>query len=265
MNTSTWIQLDELPVKSIFISDTHFGVLPTQDDVALQLLVSSVLAQATAQGFTLFLLGDIFDYWLEIGSETPDVALQFRACLAKLAKQTTVYMVSGNHDNWTNGYFTSMGITESTEGILVKKGAILAHGDGFKKAKYDLPRPIKHQILRNPLFISLFTFLFGKKGAWQKMQAFSKASSLKVKNPEKERQRLDEWAENVIAKQRLELVICGHDHQARLMSFGKSLYLNTGHFLKDHTFGVFEHGMVKLMKVDSITRNWTVVTQRSLS
>jgi len=200
-----------------------------------------------------------------VGSAVPTVAQYFRSSLAQLAKNHEVYMVTGNHDNWTNGYFNRIGIAESSEGVLSRDGCLLAHGDGFKSGKFELIRPLKHRILRNPNFIKLFITIYGKDGAWQKMQDFSKASSLKLKNPEIEISRLNKWAEDVITKQRLKLVVCGHDHQARLLAFGKSTYLNTGFFQKERTFGLLDDGILRLMKVDSTTRNWKVVSERSLS
>jgi UDP-2,3-diacylglucosamine hydrolase len=265
MSSSTWTYLTDLPEKSLFISDIHLGALPNIDDQELQELAVELLQKAALNGYTLFLLGDIFDYWLEQGNDIPPVGNYFRAKLAELAKNHSIYMVSGNHDNWTNGYFSKLGITETKEGVLSKNGYLLAHGDGFKGGKYGLPRPLKHRVLRNPYFIKLFIFLFGKEGAWQKMQAFSKNSSLKPKNPHQEVQRLNKWAKDVIENQGLNMIICGHDHQARLINFEKGIYLNTGFFLKDHTFGLLEHGKVKLMKVEATNRSWQVVSETSLS
>lgn len=265
MSTHSWINLEQLPAKSLFISDIHFGSLPSDEDEALQQTVIELLEEATSRGFTLFLLGDIFDYWLEVGNEVPPVAKNFNAKLADLAAYNSIYMVSGNHDNWTNGYFSKMGIAESKEGILTKDGILLAHGDGFKGKNYRLIRPLKHRLLRNPLFIKLFVAIFGVDGAWQRMQAFSKASSLKPKNTAKELQRLNNWAEDVIVSHKLNLVVCGHDHQARLVKMGNGAFLNTGYFQKDGTFGLLEGGMVRLIQLNSTDRNWKVISERSLS
>lgn len=265
MSAHNWIELAQLPTKSLFISDVHFGVLPTEEDEALQTLVIELFENALKQGFTLFLLGDIFDYWMEVGAAVPTVAKTFRARLAELAQNHTIYMVSGNHDNWTNGYFSNLGISETKEGVITHDGCLLGHGDGFRDKSYKLARPFKHQLLRNALFIKLFLSIYGKEKAWQKMQQYSKASTLKIKDPEAEILRLDEWAKDVIANKGIKLVVCGHDHQARLITEPKGLFLNTGFFQRDKSFGVLENGIVKLMKVDTKTRNWQVMSERSLS
>lgn len=265
MNAHNWIELAQLPTKSLFISDIHFGVLPTEEDEALQTLVIELFEHALNQGYTLFLLGDIFDYWMEVGSAVPTVAKIFRTRLAELARKNPIYMVSGNHDNWTNGYFSRLGIWETKEGVITRDGCLLAHGDGFKDKTYKLPRPFKHQLLRNPLFIKLFLRIYGKEKAWQKMQEYSKASTLKIKDPDVEIGRLNGWAKDVIANKGIKLVVCGHDHQARLITEPKGLFLNTGFFQRDKTFGVLENSVVKLLKVDTATRNWQVMSERSLS
>lgn len=245
-----FLSLKSLPNKALFISDTHFGAQNQDHEPDYEKQVIELISIYVKQDYRLFLLGDIFDYWMQVGSATPPVAPSFRAALKTwTADGVKVYMVTGNHDNWTGDYFPKMGINEVKQAILTEQGDLLCHGDGFTEKSLGLARPLKHQILRHSLFVRLFQRLFSVQKAWQIMKNFSQNSAKKPKDPQIECKKLDEWSAERISRKANRLIICGHDHQARLHQHAKGVYLNTGYFRKERTFALLEGSTIRLLQV----------------
>ena len=258
------IQLDHLPEKSLFISDIHLEREPgSEKDTACEQDAILLLQQAASKGYTIFLLGDIFDYWMEIKGRIPPVAPTFLASIQKLVSDQSIYMVTGNHDNWTEGYFMQMGVKECQDLISTKNGSILAHGDGFKDLKWGLKRPLKHRLLRNRWFIKLFQTLFSPERCWRLMQDFSKDSYHKSQGKASEEAILDTWVEKQMQLHQRPLIICGHDHVGRMKEFECGVYINSGFFYKDRTFVIRNGTRLALCRFEHT--EWIPLQQTSIS
>lgn len=258
------IELDHLPDKCLFISDIHLErESGSEQDVACEQDAILLLQQAGLRGYTIFLLGDIFDYWMEIKCRIPPIAPSFLASLQKLAAEHTIYMVTGNHDNWTDGFFIQMGVKECQDLISTKNGSILAHGDGFRDEKWGLRRPKKHRLLRNKWFIKLFQTLFSPQKCWHLMQDFSKDSYLKSLGKASEEAILDTWVEKQMQEHHRPLIICGHDHVARMKEFDGGAYINSGFFYKDRTFVIRNGTRLALCRFEQT--EWIPLQQTSIS
>ncbi len=85
---------------------------------------------------TIYLLGDIFDYWFEYKTVVPRGFTRF---LGKLSEMTDmgieVHFFIGNHDIWLTDYLsTECGVIVHTEPFIVNidgQQFFLAHGDGL--------------------------------------------------------------------------------------------------------------------------------------
>lgn len=258
------IHMDSLPEKSLFISDVHLErESGSEKDLDCEQDAILLLEQAASKGYTIFLLGDIFDYWMEIHGRTPPIAASFLASLQKLASEYAIYMVTGNHDNWTEGNFFQMGVKECQDLISTNNGSILAHGDGFGDAKWCLKRPKKHRLLRNRWFIKLFQTLFSAERCWRLMQSFSKNSYHKSLGQPSEEAILDTWVEMQMQQHQRPLIICGHDHVARMKVFESGVYINSGFFYKDRTFGIRNGTTLALCRFEQ--NEWIPLQQTSVS
>lgn len=248
---SEWWSVDKLPSKLILLSDLHIGVLDPEQDVDYQNVLIRFLDQKLHDGYSLFLLGDIFDYWLEYDAYVPPVGEAFRHFLENTSYKDAIAIVTGNHDNWTENYFSSKGIREMSEGIRYSNKALFCHGDGFKNDDLFLKRPFKHRLLRNRHFIQLFKWLFNRVKAWQIMANYSRNSALSHSDDHNETQRLDNWANTLNRNLGFELLVCGHDHRARITDLENGYLLNCGYFLKERTFGVLEESTLKLFALEA--------------
>ena len=89
-----------------FISDLHFGL---QDEKSEQLKMDNLerlFAIIKAEGRSLYMLGDIFDYWMEFRHLIPKGFTRFFCLLSDLVRHDIeVVYVAGNHDFSLGRYF----------------------------------------------------------------------------------------------------------------------------------------------------------------
>ncbi len=119
-----------------FVSDIHLGAGDENFSRRTERHFLKWLDMASKDADTIFLLGDIFDFWFEYGHVVPK---GFTRIFGKLAELTDrgikVVFFTGNHDMWCNDYLTKeCGIeihhTPQRYDIAGRK-VFLAHGDNM--------------------------------------------------------------------------------------------------------------------------------------
>jgi UDP-2,3-diacylglucosamine hydrolase len=118
-----------------FASDTHFGAgsVPGQKRrVELFLRWLSALED----GSTLYLLGDIFDFWLDYPSYMPKEHMEILYGLKKAQERDIrLRFVGGNHDIWCGDFLRgSLDVDILPNGVVVEhqgQRLRLHHGDGL--------------------------------------------------------------------------------------------------------------------------------------
>ncbi len=92
--------------KIYFISDFHLGAPDMQQSRFREDKIVSFLHSIEGDVDSLFILGDIFDFWFEYKKVVPK---GFTRLLGKLAALTDkgipIHVFTGNHDLWMRGYF----------------------------------------------------------------------------------------------------------------------------------------------------------------
>ena len=119
-----------------FVSDIHLGAgdAATQKRVEGQFL--DFLKQIETDAETLFLVGDIFDFWFEYKRVVPQGFVRVLGRLAELSdKGVRIVMLTGNHDMWVGDYLSrECGIelyTKPQRVALAGKELFVAHGDNM--------------------------------------------------------------------------------------------------------------------------------------
>ena len=194
----------------LFLSDVHIGAFEEDFDRAIRRDLILLIEHCASLKIQIHILGDLFDYWMEYPSWRPcigsDVLKTFQNYTSKVAP---VNYITGNHDNWTNGYFNRLGFNVANEFIditLHNKRFFLHHGDGLNDPGYDLPRPVMHRILRNKIFVKVYQSILPPKTGMRFMKAFSDFSKRRAYcDPSV----LDRWAENFLKKQTMILSFQG--------------------------------------------------------
>lgn len=142
--------------KVYFLSDAHLGSNYHANSLNVERKMCRWFDAVKHDAKTIYLLGDIFDYWFEYKNVVPR---GFTRVLGKLSELTDsgipIYFFIGNHDIWLTDYLA----TEC--GLIIKKKPMietidgkvffLAHGDGLRDESrtFRMLRKIYHnQFLR---------------------------------------------------------------------------------------------------------------------
>jgi UDP-2,3-diacylglucosamine pyrophosphatase LpxH len=244
----------------LFLSDVHIGAFEDDVDHIVQRDLISLIQHCAARNIQIHILGDLFDYWMEYPSWRPRLGQEVLDSLRwYVQKVAPVNYITGNHDNWTNGYFDELGFNVSNEFFditLNDKRLFLHHGDGLKDSNYNLPRPLMHRLLRNKMFVKLYQSVLPPKTGMRVMKAFSAYSKRRAYcDPSV----LDIWADNFLKATDYNIVISGHDHQPRVLNFAHGKYINLGTFFNDRTVALYNNGGLDLVVWNAAQKNTTPI------
>ena len=122
--------------KIYFLADAHLGAKSHSNTIDTERKLCRWLDSVKHDAHSIYLLGDIFDYWYEYKHVVPK---GFTRLLGKLAEITDsgieVHFFIGNHDLWLTDYLAKeCGMILHLEPLITEiKGSkfFLAHGDGL--------------------------------------------------------------------------------------------------------------------------------------
>ncbi len=238
-----------------FISDIHLGL---QDEQSERLKLDSLerlFAIIKAEGRSLYMLGDILDYWLEFRHVIPKGFTRFFSLLSDLVRQNIkVFYVAGNHDFYLGRYFddelgvkTMYGMHEL---VLDGRKIVIAHGDGLGKG--DFGYKVFSRLVNNRFSLALLTG-FQPDLAIGLMKGLSQLSRThKPVNLLFEVDRLLNFAELLATEKDFDYFICGHNHVKGVveLSEGSGRYVNLGTWIEGSSpYGVFCNGAVQLREL----------------
>jgi UDP-2,3-diacylglucosamine hydrolase len=221
----------------LFVSDVHLGRFDAAAERATEAALVACLEAHAARAAHLYLLGDVFDCYLEHRHLVPKGFVRFQALLARWtdAGVPVTYLV-GNHDPWHRAYFeTELGVRVRFDALDVRHAGArlhLAHGDGVDRpgSLYARLRPL----LRHPLAAWAYrTFLPGDAG-FALARRVSRARHHEGTDP-RVVQGLRAYARRRLA--RADAVVLGHSHAPRLHAWRDGAYLNLGAWYQRRTFG----------------------------
>ncbi|MBD5254744.1 MAG: UDP-2,3-diacylglucosamine diphosphatase [Barnesiella sp.] len=118
-----------------FISDLHIGASYIPDSHAHQRMIADWLRSIAPTAKTLYLLGDILDFWYEYRTVVPRGYTRFFGALADLADRgVEIIWFKGNHDIWIFDYLPKEIGLKVVDGLLDKTidghRFVMEHGDG---------------------------------------------------------------------------------------------------------------------------------------
>jgi len=234
--------------KVYFISDVHLGLENPEREVAKQKRLLDFFSRTAADASALFILGDLFDAWIEYRTVIPK---GFHRVLTKLHDLTdagvNVHYLVGNHDFWTRDYFRrELGINlhlDSFDITLDGRKIHLHHGDGLDPRDHGYR--FLRTVLRNRFCIWLFSWLHPDLGV-----ALAKSSSKSSRNYTTAKNFGSEDGMRVYAAGLLadgtDIVIMGHRHVPLLERIGDGTYVNLGDWITHNTYAVLADGEISL-------------------
>lgn len=157
-----------------FLSDAHLGSRAIPDQQAHQQTLIAMLQEMAKDATTIYLLGDVFDFWCEYfwADRSKEQYHPFLSTLKSLTdKGIQIHFFIGNHDIWTFGWLeqeTGIQVHRKPESIdIAGKRLFLAHGDGLVPSDYvaKLPKTIQKKIkqfifLRKAFHSPILQFFF---------------------------------------------------------------------------------------------------------
>ena len=192
----------------------------------------------------LYLVGDVFDAYVEYPSLIPKGFVRFQAEIASLTDDgVPVTYLLGNHDPWHRDYYmTELGVALVPDHCIHSHAladatlhVFCAHGDAQAGDAGGHTTRFR-QILRHPLCVWLYRTFFPGDLGFRLAQRVSRGIHDRSVNPDLIR-ALKEDARSRLADTDVDLVVMGHTHAPRLHTFSGGVYLNTGTWRQERTFG----------------------------
>ena len=140
-----------------FLSDAHLGSLAIERGWAHQKKLIDLLNEMSKDAVSIYMLGDMFDFWMEYFHH--DRAKRQYAPFCEAVRRLTkngihVHLFTGNHDLWTFGGLAQLtGAEIHYEPCAITrygKSLYLAHGDGLLPTNWEslYPKPVQKKIKR---------------------------------------------------------------------------------------------------------------------
>ena len=263
--------------KIFFASDFHLGT-PTYKRADKRTHENSLTSSAERENKvirwlesikneaqTIFLVGDIFDFWFEYKTAIPKGFVRFQGKIAELTDAgIEIIFFTGNHDMWMFDYFeTELGVkiyrnpqdlqvnfqannqVNNTNKVL-STNILIGHGDGLGAGDYT------YKFLKKIFSNKFFQFIFkinhpdigiGIASLWSRKSRSQ--STKKLGNKDEvflgENEWLWQYCKEIEAKKHYDLYIFGHRHlPLDLPVLENSRYINLGEWLNYDTFAVFD-------------------------
>lgn len=244
----------------VFASDFHLGMQGVASSAEREKALVAWIYQVAMQADEVFFLGDLFDFWFEYKRAIPKGFIRFQGALAALCDQgKSVHLFIGNHDMWMFDYFEKeLNLTIHRSPIQIErqgKQLLIGHGDGLGPGDHTFK--FIRRIFHSPLMISLFRWVHPDLGiriahAWSQSSRESHREVYAYKGPKQE-YLLQYCEEYIQVHPEIDYLIFGHRHLVidYVLSNGHSRYINTGDWLRFHSYGIMEQGKLILRSFNS--------------
>ena len=244
--------------KTYFVSDMHFGSDVFGSSSEREKHFVRWLDSIKAEAKTLYLLGDIFDFWFEYKKSVPRGFTRFLGKIAEMSDTgTEIHYFTGNHDIWVDDYLPcETGIILHKKPLVTEisgKTFYLAHGDGLgdKSHSFKLIRWVFHNRVCQRLFRLIHPDIgIGLAHIWAKS---SRSKELTHPAPYfgENKEHLVLYAKAYIqAHPDTDYLIFGHRHiLLDLMLNEKSRMMIIGDWLQYFSYAVFDGENLRLEQI----------------
>jgi len=198
-----------------FVSDVHLG-LQVADPADRERRFVDFLHSIREDASSVYLLGDIWDFWYEYKHVVPKGYVRVFAALTELMDRgVNVYFFQGNHDVWTYSYFEELGMKKLVQPHVVEiagRRFCLGHGDGLGPVPsgYRFLRGVFHNRVLQFLFSLLHPWIaFGLGNGWSRGNRLAHDVSYEFKGEE---EPLYKFADDFSRVHDVDYFIFGHYH-----------------------------------------------------
>jgi UDP-2,3-diacylglucosamine hydrolase len=240
--------------KIFFASDFHLGVPDYKSSLEREKRIVKWLDMVKGEAHSIYLLGDIFDFWFEYKHAIPKGFIRLQGKLAELTDAgVPVIFFTGNHDMWMFDYFpTELGIPIYRAPQTLKVGTqtlMIGHGDGLGPGDktYKFLKKFFDSRLCQWLFARIHPNLgIGIASYWSRKSRISN-----LKREEKfqgvEGEFLWNYCNAVESKQHYDFYVFGHRHLPLDLKIGEnSRYINLGEWVNFNSYAEYDGKQVVL-------------------
>jgi UDP-2,3-diacylglucosamine hydrolase len=237
-----------------FASDFHLGVPSFEASLEREKKICAWLDAIAPNAKTLYLVGDIFDFWYEYKQVVPKGFTRLLGKLAHLSDQgLEIYFFKGNHDMWTFGYLEQeigLKVIDAEHTFTAgQKTFYVHHGDGVGPG--DKGYKFIKRIFRHPLSIKLFGFLHPRIGVGLAQYLSRKSRISQGQNDKQykgdENEFIVQHCKQILTHTHYDYFVCGHRHFPITLALNEqSSYINLGEWVNDFTYAEFNGETLEL-------------------
>ncbi len=243
-------------VRIYFASDLHLGAPDAASSLEREKLFVRWLNEVVRPNATeLYIVGDLFDFWLEYKRVVPRGFVRVLGKLAELCDDgLPVHFFTGNHDLWVIDYFKEeIGMQVHTQPLRTKIGGkqfMIGHGDGLG------PGDTGYKILKRYFFTSkLCQFLLRSMPPdWAVGLGSYLSRRSRLVNGEhdarflgNEQEWLVQYARRKLETEAIDYFVFGHRHLPLTVELNEhSRYVNLGDWIKYNTYAIYDGNTLEL-------------------
>lgn len=240
--------------KIFFASDFHLGTDARLSSKEREKQIVAWLESIQDQADSIYLVGDIFDYWFEYGSVIPKGFSLFLGKLAELRNGgLPIYFFTGNHDMWMFDYFPDEYdipiYRNPIQCELQGKKLFIGHGDGLGPG--DTGYKVIKKVFSNALCQWCYARIHPNLGL-RIMKSFSYKSRSMGSGDDVffgvEKEMLIQYCERKKDEIDTDYFVFGHRHLPLdvLLSDNKTKYFGLGDWIDYQSYGVLDNGAFSL-------------------
>lgn len=239
--------------KIYFASDFHLGVPDKKSSLDREKKIVRWLDHIKKDAHSIYLLGDIFDFWFEYRHAIPKGFIRLQGKLAELTDAgIPVIFFTGNHDMWMFNYFTNelgIPIYRNPQQLIVgDQKLMIGHGDGLGPGDYTYK--VLKKVFRSKVCQWLFARIHPNTGIaianmWSRRSRISSSGEEDKFLHEKE--FLWQFCKDMEKHEHHDYYIFGHRHLPLDLEVNeKSRYINLGEWVNHFTYGIYDGKKIDL-------------------
>lgn len=237
-----------------FAADFHLGVPDYDSSLKREREIIQWLNSIRYDAHSIYLLGDIFDFWFEYKHTVPKGFVRLLGKLAELREAgIPIYFFTGNHDMWMFDYFpTELGIPVIREPVVLEIGEqklLVGHGDGLGPGDHT------YKVLKKVFNSKVCQWLFARihpnigmaiANAWsRKSRITNKKRGESFQG--KEGEFLWVYCTEIEKTTHHDFYVFGHRHLPLNLKVGDhSMYINVGEWVHFKTYAVYDGHNVEI-------------------
>ena len=233
--------------KIYFASDQHLGAPTPKASLPREKKFVAWLDTIKEDAGTIFLLGDLFDFWFEYKTVVPKGFVRVLGKLAELKDAgIDIYFFVGNHDLWMRDYFQkelNIPVFHKPQEFEINgKIFLIGHGDGLGPSDHGYKRMKK--VFTFPFFKWLFRWLHPDIGV--RLGHYFSVKNKLISGDEdarflgEENEWLAQYCRKKLTEKHYDFFVFGHRHLPLEIELNNnSTYINLGDWIQHFTYGEF--------------------------